>query len=84
MGPSPEVASLCFTTSPVGAPISQMRKRIHKGCVRGRVVLGQEVAGPCESDVHVPSQGYPAALDCRDSRQAQALPVLFSFYSWVN
>lgn len=48
---------LMLTASAVNVPLTQVRKQTQKAYVTRRVMLGQEVAAPCESDVYMLSRG---------------------------
>lgn len=50
---------LMLIASAINVPLTQMRKQTQKGYVTGRVMLGQEVATLCESDVYMLSIGPP-------------------------
>lgn len=63
----------------ISVPISQMRKQTRKCYITGRVTLGQEVAGLCESEVHVLFMGPPASLDCHDNLVMQRPCLCCSF-----
>lgn len=56
-----------LTTSSISVPISQRRKQTQKGYVTFKVMLDQEMAGLCESEVHVLSTGHSAPLGLHEN-----------------